>query len=80
MLIGLAGLVIMAIYQRFYSLELWNQLIQIFSWVFIWESLHIFFIDRRPIFIANRRYVSLSNMDINYFKLTKDKKNDQQSQ
>ena len=80
MLIGLIGLVMMVIYQRFYSMEVWNQLIQIFSWVFIWESLHIFFIDRRPLFIANRRYVSLANMDINYFKLTKDKKNDQQSQ
>ncbi len=80
MLIGLAALLIMAIYQKFLSIEVWNQLIQIFSWVFIWESLHIFFIDRRPLLIARRRYLSLANLDINYFKLTKDKKDDQQSQ
>ncbi|MBP5683768.1 MAG: hypothetical protein J6X02_00750 [Bacilli bacterium] len=78
LLIGLAALVVMFIYLKINNNEIGYQLIQIFSWVFIWEAVHIFFIERRSLTLAMRRYMSLSDMDVNFYKLTKEGTNDQQ--
>lgn len=64
-IIGIFALAIMFIVSRF-SNEIWTECIDIFAWVFIWEAVDLFFIQKNALKISYKRYDNFIKMQINF--------------
>lgn len=67
-LVGLLFLVI-AIYVDFMPAKLvWAEFIDIVAWVFLWESVDIFFLKNREMRLKRKKYLSFISMKVEYVK------------
>lgn len=64
-LIGIFALALMIIGSRFYN-EIWTECVDIFAWVFIWEAVDLFFIQKGTLKILYKRYDNFIKMQINF--------------
>lgn len=64
-IIGICALAIMFIFSRFLN-EIWTECIDIFAWVFIWEAVDLFCIQKGALKISYKRYDNFIKMQINF--------------
>lgn len=66
-IIGVIGLAFMIICDQLLSMQaIWVECIDIFAWVFLWEAVDQFFIERRKLILNRRRLQSLVEMPISF--------------
>lgn len=46
--------------------SLWIEVIDIFAWVFLWEAVDLFFIERSHLLVRAKRLQNFIQMQINY--------------
>ena len=64
--IGIIGLAVMFLLDRFDVNGIWVEVIDIFAWVFVWEAVDQFFIERHKIARDARKYRAFTEATINY--------------
>lgn len=64
--IGIIGLVAMLLLDHFFNRAIWTEVVDIFAWVFVWEAVDQFFIERRKIIRDKRKYQAFTESQINY--------------
>ena len=65
-IIGILALTLMFVLDGFNLDSLWIECIDIFAWVFLWEAVDQFFIERGGLLLRQKRLLNFINMDINY--------------
>lgn len=65
-LIGIIALVVMIVYENCFGNAVWTECIDIFAWVFLWEAVDQYFIERNGLLMKLRRLESFVNMEIEY--------------
>lgn len=66
-IIGIVGLAFMIICDQVLNMQaIWVECIDIFAWVFLWEAVDQFFIERRKIIRNRRRLKALAEMPIRF--------------
>ena len=69
-IIGVVGLAFMIICDQVLNMKaIWVECIDIFAWVFLWEAVDQFFIERRKIMRKRRRLRNLAEMPIRFKSL-----------
>ena len=64
-IIGIIGLAFMIICDQVLNMKaIWVECIDIFAWVFLWEAVDQFFIERRKLILNRRRLKALAEMPI----------------
>ena len=72
-IIGVVGLAFMIICDQLLNMQaIWVECIDIFAWVFLWEAVDQFFIERRKLIFNRRRLKSLAEMPILFKPLAND--------
>ena len=70
-IVGVVGLAFMIICDQLLNMQaIWVECIDIFAWVFLWEAVDQFFIERRKLIFNRRRLKSLAEMPISFKPLT----------
>ena len=70
-IVGILGLAFMIICDQVLDFkEIWVEVIDIFAWVFLWEAVDQFFIERRKLILNRRRLKNFTEMPINFKPLT----------
>ncbi len=69
--IGLLGLVAMVLLDRFFGNAIWTEVVDIFAWVFVWEAVDQFFIERLKLLRDCKKYKAFVNAPVNYQPLNK---------
>ena len=72
-IIGIVGLALMFLLDHFDVNGIWVEVVDIFAWVFVWEAVDQFFIERRKMLLDCRKYKAMANMQINYHQLANGK-------
>ncbi|MBO5525916.1 MAG: hypothetical protein J5993_04120 [Clostridia bacterium] len=67
--VGVVGFLMMAFLMHFTENEILIEIADIFAWVFIWESVDVFFIERSFLRMNRRRYLALSHCKTQFFAL-----------
>lgn len=68
-IVGLIGLTVMIICDQVLDMKaIWVECIDIFAWVFLWEAVDQFFIERHKLMIACRRLKALAEMPIAFLQ------------
>lgn len=67
--IGIAGLAAMLLLDHFFDNAIWTEVVDIFAWVFVWEAVDQFFIERRKLLRDSRKYKALTEADIRYYQI-----------
>lgn len=77
-LIGVIGLTVMFIFSAHGLGEVHTECLDIFAWVFLWEAVDQFFIERKGVGRKCRRFENFVNADISFHELNtaSDKQND----
>ena len=75
-IIGILGLVAMVVIDHFFGKAIWTEVVDIFAWVFVWEAVDQFFIERRKLLLDRKKYQAFTEMKINYYKAASGKVND----
>ena len=70
-IIGIIGLAAMLLLDHFFDNAIWVEVVDIFAWVFVWEAVDQFFIERRKLQLDCKKYQAFVEMQINYYPLTK---------
>lgn len=70
-LIGIIALAFMFVCDARNVATLWIECIDIFAWVFLWEAVDQFFIERNGLLLLRKRYINLIEMPINFIDKTK---------
>lgn len=65
-LIGVFGLAFMFMLDAFGANGIWVECVDIFAWVFLWEAVDQFFIERGGLLAKSRRIVNFINAEINF--------------
>lgn len=65
--IGILGLAAMVIIDHFFDKAIWTEVVDIFAWVFVWEAVDQFFIERRKLLLERKKYQAFTEMKINYY-------------
>lgn len=65
-IIGVLTLAFMFILDHMGVNSLWIEVIDIFAWVFLWEAVDIFFIERSHLLVRKKRLQNFIEMQINY--------------
>ena len=65
-IIGIVALAIMFILSSLDLNEIWKECIDIFAWVFLWEAVDQFFIERSGILLTCKRYKRFTEAEINF--------------
>lgn len=73
--IGILGLVAMVLIDHFFGKAIWTEVVDIFAWVFVWEAVDQFFIERRKLLLDRKKYQAFTEMKINYYKAASGKVN-----
>lgn len=63
-MIGIIALAFMFIAESVGIGEVWKECIDIFAWVFVWEAVDLFFIERGAISLRLKRYANFVNAEI----------------
>ena len=70
-IVGILGLAFMIICDQVLDFkEIWVEVIDIFAWVFLWEAVDQFFIERRKLLLNKRRLKNFTEMPIRFQPLT----------
>lgn len=69
--IGILGLALMIILDRVGVGGIWVEVVDIFAWVFLWEAVDQFFIERRAIVRSQKKYQAFTQLQINYLPFGK---------
>lgn len=69
-IIGIVALAFMFICDAYNVANLWIECIDIFAWVFLWEAVDQFFIERSELLLLRKRYINLIQMPINFIAKT----------
>ena len=64
--IGIVGLAAMLLLDHFFNSAIWVEVVDIFAWVFVWEAVDQFFIERRKLNIEKRKYQAFTEEEIQY--------------
>ena len=64
--IGILGLAAMLLLDHFFDNAMWTEIVDIFAWVFVWEAVDQFFIERRKLIRGKRKYQAFTELQINY--------------
>lgn len=70
--IGILGLAAMLIIDNFFDRAIWTEIVDIFAWVFVWEAVDQYFIERRKLKLDKRKYQAFVDMQINFIDSCKD--------
>ena len=65
-IIGVVALIFMIIYESFVNNAVWTECIDIFAWVFLWEAVDQFFIERSGLLLKRKRFENFVNMSIEF--------------
>lgn len=65
-IIGILGLAVMLLLDRFFDKAIWTEVVDIFAWVFVWEAVDQFFIERRKLLLERKKYQAFTDMQITY--------------
>lgn len=65
-LIGILALAFMFVCGKRELNDLWIECIDIFAWVFLWEAVDQFFIERSPLLMRRKRLKNFTEMKITY--------------
>ena len=65
-LVGIIALIVMIVYENCFGNAVWTECIDIFAWVFLWEAVDQFFIERNGLLMKRRRLENFINMEIEY--------------
>lgn len=68
MLVGILCLGLMFATEHIFSSVVWSEVIDIAAWVFLWESVDIYFFQTRKLKIRKKRCTSFMNMNIEYWE------------
>lgn len=63
-IIGIVALAVMFLLSAKNVGEVWKECIDIFAWVFLWEAVDQFFIERGGIMMRKKRFINFLEMDI----------------
>lgn len=63
-IIGIIALAFMFLAESMGIKEVWKECIDIFAWVFIWEAVDLFFIERAAISLRLKRYKNFARAEI----------------
>ena len=70
-IVGVVALAFMIICDQLLDMQaIWVECIDIFAWVFLWEAVDQFFIERRKIRFSRKRLKSLAEMPISFNPLS----------
>ena len=72
--IGILGLVAMFVLDRLGTNGVWVECVDIFAWVFLWEAVDQFFIERRLLLLKRKRNLAFTQMEINFYPLKREEK------
>lgn len=64
--IGVVALIFMIIYESFVNNAVWTECVDIFAWVFLWEAVDQFFIERSGLLLKRKRFENFVNMSIEF--------------
>lgn len=70
--VGVIGFLLMALLMEFTENEILIEIVDIFAWVFIWESVDVFFIERSLLRIQRRRYLAFAHCKTEFFALSEE--------
>ncbi len=70
--IGILSLAVMFILSNFGLNEIWTECVDIFAWVFIWEAVDQYFIERKALLVKTRRIHAFANAEISFFDSSDD--------
>ena len=66
-IIGILGLTFMIICDQLLNMQqIWVEVIDIFAWVFLWEAVDQFFIERRKLIFNRKRLQAFTEMPITF--------------
>ena len=65
-IVGVVALVFMIIYESFVNNAVWTECVDIFAWVFLWEAVDQFFIERSGLLLKRKRFENFVNMSIEF--------------
>jgi formate hydrogenlyase subunit 4 len=70
LLLLLAGIFVMSvsIFLNELNIEIWSYVVDIASWVLLWESVDIFLLENRSLVYRRKRYLSYLSMNIEFTK------------
>ena len=68
-LVGVLGLVIMFLLAHFWRNPVLSEVLDIFAWVFLWEAVDQFFLERSALRIKRNRYISLIHLHFEFVGL-----------
>ncbi len=69
--IGIMGLAAMLLLDHFFASAIWTEVVDIFAWVFVWEAVDRFFIERRRLLRDRRKYQAFTQARISFQSLSK---------
>ena len=69
--IGIMGLAAMLLLDHFFASAIWTEVVDIFAWVFVWEAVDQFFIERRRLLRDRRKYQAFTQARISFQSLSK---------
>lgn len=72
-LVGIFGLVAMFVLDRLGAGGIWVECVDIFAWVFLWEAVDQFFIERRGLLLERKRTIAFMQMEINFYPLSSER-------
>lgn len=64
--IGVIALAVMFILSALHVGEIWTECVDIFAWVFLWEAVDQFFIERSGLLMKSKRYKNFTEMQVNF--------------
>lgn len=71
-IVGILGLAFMIICDQLLDMkQIWVEVIDIFAWVFLWEAVDQFFIERRKLILNRRRLKNFTEMPIIFLPINK---------
>ena len=68
--VGLLALAVMILGEHLGWGQIWIECIDIFAWVFLWETVDLFFLTRTMLRRRARRYLAFMRIHIKFFSLT----------
>lgn len=69
--IGVIALAAMLLLDHFFASAIWTEVVDIFAWVFVWEAVDQFFIERRRLLRDRRKYQAFTQARISFQSLSK---------
>lgn len=65
-IIGVVALAFMIVYEQMFGNAIWTECIDIFAWVFLWEAVDQFFIERSGLLMRRKRLKNFIDMQVEF--------------